>query len=164
VPSAGLPSSRQTKLLHRAQRRMQRWWGPGAPPDGERLRAPGLFSCRREGERDLINASKYLMGRSQVRGARLCSLVPSNRTRGDGSKLEHRKFHTNLKKNFSTLRVTKPWNKLPRELVESPSQEVLKTCPNAFLCDVLLGICFNRVWWTGGSPEVPSNPYRSVIL
>ena len=86
MPSAGLPSSRQTELLHRAQRRVQRWWGPGAPPDGERLRAPGLFSCRREGERDLINASKYLMGRSQVRGARLCSLVPSDRTRGDGHK------------------------------------------------------------------------------
>ena len=51
----------------------------------------------------------------------------SNRTRGDGQKLEHGKFHTNARKNFFTMRVMEYWNSLPREAVESPSPEIFKT-------------------------------------
>ena len=32
-----------------------------------------------------------------------------------------------MSKNFFTVRVTEHWNGLPRELVESPSPEILKT-------------------------------------
>ncbi|KFV85125.1 hypothetical protein N308_07870, partial [Struthio camelus australis] len=55
----------------------------------------------------------------------------------NGQKLNHRKFHLNLRKNFFTVRVTEHWNRLPREVVESPSLEILKTHPDVILGNVL---------------------------
>ncbi|KFV78251.1 hypothetical protein N308_02422, partial [Struthio camelus australis] len=52
----------------------------------------------------------------------------------NGQKLEARKFHLDLRKNFLTVRVTEHWNRLPREAVESPSLEIFKS-----RLDVILG-------------------------
>jgi len=68
-----------------------------------------------------------------VDGASLFSVMHSNRIKGDGQKLEHREFHTNTRKDFVTVRVTERWNRLPREVVESLSLEILKSCLDAFL-------------------------------
>ena len=57
--------------------------------------------------------------------AKLFSAVCSNRTRRNGLKLARRKFCTNMQKNFFALSVEEPWNRLPREVVESP-MEILK--------------------------------------
>jgi len=90
----------------------------------EGLRELGLFSLKKKRLRgDLINASKYLKGGCQEDGAKLFSVVPSCRTRGNRHKLKNKKFQLNTRKNFFTLRVMEHWNRLRRGMVEPPSLE-----------------------------------------
>ena len=69
--------------------------------------------------------------------ARLFLVVCSNRRKSNGLELEHRKFCTNMQKNFFTVRVTEHWNRLCREVMESPSVELVKTHLVIYLCNLL---------------------------
>jgi len=99
-----------------------------------RNRELGLFCLekRRLGG-DLINAYQYLKGGCKEDGAGLFAVVPSDRTRGSGHKLKYGRLHLNVRKHVFTVRVTTRWHRLPREVVESPCLEILRTCLDTVL-------------------------------
>lgn len=75
----------------------------------------------------LINIYKYLKGGCKENGTRLFSVVPRNRSRGNGHQLEHRRFPLKIRRDFLTMQVSEHWHRLLRVVVKSPSLEILKS-------------------------------------
>ncbi|KAK4822092.1 hypothetical protein QYF61_009792 [Mycteria americana] len=91
--------------------------------------------CKRDIERRATKLVKGLEHKSYEEwlrelglevGVGLFSQVTSDRTRGNGLKLRQGRFRLDIRKFYLTERVIEHWNRLPREVVESPSLEVFK--------------------------------------
>ena len=75
---------------------------------------------------DLTAGFQYLKGAYRKAGVRILTRASSDRTRGNGFRLEEDRFRLDIRKKFLTVRVVVQWSRLPREAADPCSLEAFK--------------------------------------
>ncbi|PKU40144.1 hypothetical protein llap_9555 [Limosa lapponica baueri] len=105
---------------------------------GDRLRELESFSLeKRRLWGELIVAFQYLKGNYRRDGEGLFIREYSDRTGGNGFKLEEGRFRLDIRKKFFPVRVVRHWNRLPKEIVDGPSLELFKAGLDGALSNLL---------------------------
>jgi len=80
---------------------------------------------------------KHLKGEFKEDRVRLFPELCRDRFKGNRQRLKHEGFLLNIRKHFFTLMVTEHWHRLTREILEYSSMEILKSCLDTILGNLL---------------------------
>ena len=83
-------------------------------------------------------------GACKKAGEGLLTRAWSDRTRGDGFKQKESRFRFDIRKKSFTVRVVRPWQRLPREAGDDSSLATFKARLDGALTDL--------VWWKKSLP------------
>ena len=112
------------ELLEWVQRRaMKMIRGLKHLPYEDRLRELGLLSLEKRRPYSSLPVSE---GTYRKAGEGLFIRACSNRTKGNGFKLEEGRFRLDIRNKFFTVKAVRHWNRLPSEAVNAPSLEAFK--------------------------------------
>jgi len=102
-------------------------------PDGHATIQRDLYKLQNKAERNrrISSTSTRLKAKSYI------WVGITEWKRGNGHELKIMKFHLNTRQHFSTVEVVKQWNRLSKELVESPSLQIFKAQQDTVLGNVL---------------------------
>lgn len=96
-------------------------------------------------------------------GARIFPELPSDRTSGNGHRPKHRSCYLNIRKHFVTVRVMQHWQRLLRQIVESPPLEI-KNVLTWSRANSSVWSYLTREAWARWPPEIPANFIHPVIM
>ncbi|KAK4832961.1 hypothetical protein QYF61_026787 [Mycteria americana] len=105
-----------------------------------------LWAPQHQRGMDILKLYTCTNGQSRALMSAMTGTHRPDRTRGNGLKLRQGRFRLDIRKFFFTERVIKHWNRLPREVVESPSLEVFKGRLDEVLRDMTRRSC--GLLWT----------------